>query len=800
MNDDVLTRNENEELAVRVVNANESSTVVNPNDVYTRDENGNLAIRTVGNGGGGGSDPHNLGWYTDLAALQAAHPTGSNGDFAILGSTDTVWVWDGGTSAWVDSDTKGQVTSVNNQTGAVTVQETLVSGTNIKTVDGNSILGSGNLELSTYLPFPTEWTTTGTTKALCDDIASDTTAVEGKAYLGEVTCSDLPNSLSNAEIVVEIMDGTTASNKVIKLTCTSGNTSPYMWIYTYWNNGTDVSGWQSFATSAQGTKADTAVQPSDLATVATTGDYSDLTNKPTIPAAQVNSDWNANSGVAQILNKPTLGTMASESANDYTPTSGLATVATSGAYSDLTGTPTIPAVGDGTITITQGGVTKGTFTTNQSGNTTIDVDAGGGSLPSQTGNAGKVLTTDGTDASWSNTITDDLKILTGGKGFFVGSSANNISSIIADQYSGGGFEFKAGNFNNTTKTAYYMQKSEFYSATSSVNLGKKANRWEILFCNYICGSNNDSLKLSLPAVAGNVASQVSSIPTGGYWNEGLVVQYVGATDANYTSGYFYKCVSDGAATPTYSWTAVQVQASSGGGLPSQTGNSGKFLTTDGTNASWGKSIPQLELKGAYVGAGGVLTIYGNGNNRIEFVSSGSGPQGTIYAMSSGGLQFVISNADYRLYSSSFVSSNANVTLGSSTYKWASLYATKINNGSDIAVPNTSGTMVVADYTSATQGDVLTLDSNGNAVWQAGGGGGATSTTGTLVAASWSSNSQTINVTGVTASNNVIVAPAPASQADYTSAGIICTAQGAGTLTFTCTSTPASDLTVNVLIM
>lgn len=63
-----------------------------------------------------------------------------------------------------------------------------------------------------------------------------------------------------------------------------------------------------------------------LATVATSGDYDDLTNKPTIPAAQVNSDWDASSGVAQILNKPTL-----------------ATVATSGDYDDLTNKPTIPA-------------------------------------------------------------------------------------------------------------------------------------------------------------------------------------------------------------------------------------------------------------------------------------------------------------------------------------------------------------------------------------------------------------------------------------------------------------------------
>ena len=63
-----------------------------------------------------------------------------------------------------------------------------------------------------------------------------------------------------------------------------------------------------------------------LATVATSGSYNDLSDKPTIPAAQVNSDWDAASGVAQILNKPSL-----------------ATVATSGDYDDLSNKPTIPA-------------------------------------------------------------------------------------------------------------------------------------------------------------------------------------------------------------------------------------------------------------------------------------------------------------------------------------------------------------------------------------------------------------------------------------------------------------------------
>lgn len=55
---------------------------------------------------------------------------------------------------------------------------------------------------------------------------------------------------------------------------------------------------------------------SSLATVATSGSYNDLTNKPTIPAAQVNSDWNASSGVAKILNKPTIPTKTSQLNND----------------------------------------------------------------------------------------------------------------------------------------------------------------------------------------------------------------------------------------------------------------------------------------------------------------------------------------------------------------------------------------------------------------------------------------------------------------------------------------------------
>ena len=58
-----------------------------------------------------------------------------------------------------------------------------------------------------------------------------------------------------------------------------------------------------------------------LADVATSGSYTDLTDKPTIPAAYSHP--------------------ASHPASMIT---GLATVATSGKYSDLTGLPTIPTI------------------------------------------------------------------------------------------------------------------------------------------------------------------------------------------------------------------------------------------------------------------------------------------------------------------------------------------------------------------------------------------------------------------------------------------------------------------------
>ena len=71
---------------------------------------------------------------------------------------------------------------------------------------------------------------------------------------------------------------------------------------------------------------------------------------------------------------------------------------------------------------------------------------------------------------------------------------------------------------------------------------------------------------------------------------------------------------------------------------------------------------------------------------------------------------------------------------------------------------------------------------------------------TLPAAGWAENAQSVNVEGVTAGNTILVGYSPDSFESYSDAGIRCTEQGAGTLTFVCESTPDADVNVNVVIL
>lgn len=73
--------------------------------------------------------------------------------------------------------------------------------------------------------------------------------------------------------------------------------------------------------------------------------------------------------------------------------------------------------------------------------------------------------------------------------------------------------------------------------------------------------------------------QYTALPTASADELGNIYQFVGTTDATYTNGYFYKCVSDGQTPATYSWEEVEVQASSGG----STYTAGTGISIDANN-------------------------------------------------------------------------------------------------------------------------------------------------------------------------------------------------------------------------
>lgn len=76
-------------------------------------------------------------------------------------------------------------------------------------------------------------------------------------------------------------------------------------------------------------------------------------------------------------------------------------------------------------------------------------------------------------------------------------------------------------------------------------------------------------------------------------------------------------------------------------------------------------------------------------------------------------------------------------------------------------------------------------------------------TATLTASGWSSNSQTVTVSGVVANSSAqLIYVSPANKASATAwgeAGVFCSAQGANSLTFVCDSVPSANIVVNIAV-
>ena len=90
--------------------------------------------------------------------------------------------------------------------------------------------------------------------------------------------------------------------------------------------------------------------------------------------------------------------------------------------------------------------------------------------------------------------------------------------------------------------------------------------------------------------------QFSTMPTASADNLGKVVQYVGATTSTYTKGHFYECVSDGEATPTYSWVEEKTQTGGGELTENVVSNTNVGAISSGTTLGVGTDLTQFVKK------------------------------------------------------------------------------------------------------------------------------------------------------------------------------------------------------------
>lgn len=165
-----------------------------------------------------------LGVYATLADLQQAHPTGSAGDVYQVGSGGSynLYVWNADTSSWQDAGSLSAAapsdddplmdhnaapgTSMNYSRADhvhprdTSKQNLLISGVNIKTINSNSILGMGDLQVQEKLVSGTNIKTVNGLSLLGSGNVK--TLDKYTAVYGTTTYANIFNAIANFNVVV----------------------------------------------------------------------------------------------------------------------------------------------------------------------------------------------------------------------------------------------------------------------------------------------------------------------------------------------------------------------------------------------------------------------------------------------------------------------------------------------------------------------------------------------------------------------------------------------------------------------
>lgn len=719
-------------------------------------------------GGGSGGDSHNKGSFLTPAALREAYPTAEPGDFAIVESTDTIWVWDSDGSDWKDADQKGQVASVNWKTGEVVLNaedvdaipqvsvlptasasnvgnivqyvgattEDYTNGYFYKCVTNENGVGSGEIDVNYWFPDPFTPPVTGSVDI---DVLSQYLEQNNLDPIsdGRIEITFQPNAniitfgynIDTSGVYTNIPWNTVTTQAAEDIFANMGFDFDFSGVPT--NMDTQTGGQMPSATVYFWKS-----QPV-MGTIGVYKDYSELPE----PTAE-------NVGTAYLVTP-----YDSESLSAYSPEYFMSV-------------PYIVNYIDGEAEVTGYGLTPETQPT--------DVMIDWATLESY-------LNSQETEFDGTN---DTIIISLNGENFL-------------EVYYNADFSASAGVQTDGT-VANIQQELE--------NIGITVD---------LTGYTDfQFMYLRLPTEKGYENRQVPAF-----------VPMSGPEETDYV----LKADGNGGAY----WAAE----SGGGGLPDQTGQSGKFLTTDGTDASWAEinalqntstgtnsltilGTPTSENTGTNVGKlsraeGAGATAYGWYAEARATGATAVGSGATVKDL--GGIalgrgaetrqgEFMIALWNNQKHQYVICDLNGNIPsdrLKNAINKYSTMpTAAADNEGWIVQFTGTTNSTYTHGYLYECVSDG---QSSATYSWQQvnvqpSSGGGSTALSLTLPSANWVNNSITVIASGVTASNNVIVSPAPASQSAYTSSGVLCTAQSTDSLTFTCTQTPSVDLTVTALII
>tara|TARA_Y100000592_G_scaffold49713_1_gene78758 strand:- start:24237 stop:29087 length:4851 start_codon:yes stop_codon:yes gene_type:complete len=653
------------------------------------------------------TSPNNKGFFATPTALRTAYPTGQDGWYAIVGSTDTFWVWDTTTTDWVDTDSNslGTVTSIG-----------ITAGTGI-TSAGGPVTTSGSITVGldaatqTSLAQVTTNTTDIANNALAistntSDIATNTSAIATKISasssdtLTNKTIDVDSNTLSNVEvdnfkasaIVIESEgignndnDTTIPTSAAVKdyVDTTAGGTGTVTSVDVTAGTGIASSGGPvttngsitvGLDASTQASLAQVATNTTDI--VSNAADIATNTSNISTNTANITSNTTAISTKADIASpaltgNPTAPTQGAGDNSTKLATTAYADTAVSNLSLDTRD------LSDVSATLPAGGQVL-EYSTTTSKYEPVTLSLGTGTVTSVDVTAGTGITSSGGPVTNSGSITVGLDTATQNTLAQVSTNTSNIAS-------------------NTTNIA--ANTSDIATNTSAIaNLATSS----LTDVSSTAPTNNQVLQYN----SASSEYQPVTLSTG----SGDVTGPSSSTDTNIASfdGTTGKIIQDGGITTSAISSAISQTNTNTTDIASNTTAIGTKISASSTDTLTNKTIDADSN-----------TISNIDNNEIK---AAAGIEAT--KISSG----IISNTEFDYLNG--VTSNIQTQINSNT----SSIASKANTASPtftgtVTIPTLSATDIQTTNfqlgTTAVAGYVLKTDASGNGTWQveSGGGGG-----------------------------------------------------------------------------